>query len=43
MLRIIQCLCLLDLVSGAEAFDVSDYRLVDLTHAYDESTLYWPT
>jgi kynurenine formamidase len=43
MLRIIQCLCLLGLVSGAEAFDVSDYRLVDLTHAYDESTLYWPT
>lgn len=23
--------------------DLSDYRLVDLSHAYDESTLYWPT
>ncbi|MGH8496221.1 MAG: cyclase family protein [Gammaproteobacteria bacterium] len=27
----------------AWALDVSDYRLVDLTHPYNAETLYWPT
>ena len=25
------------------AFDLDDYRLVDLSHTYDENTLFWPT
>lgn len=25
------------------ALDLSDYRLVDLSHSYNEATLYWPT
>lgn len=25
------------------AFDLNDYRLVDLSHTYDENTLFWPT
>jgi kynurenine formamidase len=28
---------------GAAPFDLSAYELVDLTHAFDERTLYWPT
>lgn len=31
------------LATEASAFDVAKYRLVDLTHAYDEETLYWPS
>ncbi|HUO83349.1 MAG TPA: cyclase family protein [Gammaproteobacteria bacterium] len=27
----------------AFALDIGDYRLVDLTHAYNSDTLYWPT
>ena len=27
----------------ADELDLSDYRLVDLTHAYNEQTVYWPT
>jgi len=27
----------------ATALDISDYRLVDLSHPYGERTLYWPT
>lgn len=27
----------------ANSFDVSEYRLVDLSHAYGDNTLYWPT
>ena len=26
-----------------QALDMSEYRLLDLTHAYNEQTLYWPT
>ena len=29
--------------SSSAALELSDYRLVDLTHAYNEETLYWPT
>jgi len=28
---------------GADAFELDDYRIVDLSHAYGEDTLYWPT
>jgi kynurenine formamidase len=31
------------LASAALGIELSDYRLVDLTHAYDEDTIYWPT
>ncbi len=27
----------------ASAFDLDDYRLIDLSHTYGEDTLYWPT
>lgn len=30
-------------LGSAAAFDVDDYRLVDLSHSYGEDTLYWPT
>ena len=30
-------------LSSASAVDLSQYRLLDLTHAYNEHTLYWPT
>lgn len=33
--------CLLAL--PALALDIGDYRVVDLSHAYGENTLYWPT
>jgi kynurenine formamidase len=29
--------------SARQAFDLSAYRIVDLTHAYGTSTVYWPT
>jgi kynurenine formamidase len=29
--------------AAAQAVDLSKVRLVDLSHAYDEQTLYWPT
>lgn len=34
---------LLALVPGAGALDLADYRLVDLTHPYNQDTIYWPT
>ena len=34
---------LLILVPGANALDLADYRLVDLTHPYNQDTIYWPT
>lgn len=30
-------------IGPAGAFDVQQYRLVDLSHAYDSQTLYWPS
>ena len=35
-------ICLLFCMT-ASAFDIEDYRLVDLSHTYDDQTLYWPT
>jgi kynurenine formamidase len=32
----------LAIATTAIAFDVADYRLVDLSHSYDENTVYWP-
>lgn len=44
MLRIPMISALLLLAATAQAaFDPLDYRLVDLSHAYGENTLYWPT
>lgn len=34
---------LLAAASAALGLEVDDYRLVDLTHAYNEDTIYWPT
>jgi kynurenine formamidase len=31
------------IVGRAAAFELADYRLVDLSHSYGEDTLYWPT
>ena len=36
-------LVLLMATTGSRAIELADYRLVDLTHAYSERTLYWPT
>jgi kynurenine formamidase len=30
-------------VLSAQALDLRAYRIVDLTHAFDEQTIYWPT
>lgn len=44
MLRItLPALLLLSGATSAQALDVSAYRLVDLTHAFNEQTIYWPT
>ena len=34
---------LLALAPSANALDLADYRLVDLTHPYNQDTIYWPT
>lgn len=39
-LFIASCACL---ALPAAALDLSDYRLVDLTHSYNADTIYWPT
>lgn len=31
------------LLQQAKALDVDDYRIVDLSHVYNDETLYWPT
>jgi kynurenine formamidase len=41
--RLFLGLLLLALTRGAVALDLADYRLVDLTHPYNEDTIYWPT
>ena len=39
------CLALLLTVamSGARALDLADYQMIDLTHPFNEDTIYWPT
>ncbi len=41
MLAIVLVIALLS--QPAAAFDVADYRIVDLGHAYGDDTLYWPS
>jgi kynurenine formamidase len=36
-------LCAVAGTSSSWGFDVTAYRLVDLTHSYNEDTIYWPT
>lgn len=36
-------LCCASVTAMAESWDFSKGRWIDLSHAYDESTLYWPT
>ena len=36
-------LCAVAGTSSSWGFDVADYRIVDLTHNYNEDTIYWPT
>lgn len=43
MPRTITAIGLLVLCGSCAAMDLSDYRLVDLSHVYGEDTLYWPT
>lgn len=35
--------CIALLMAPALALDLDDYRLLDLSHAYNKETLYWPT
>ena len=37
------CLLVGCLFAPAQALDLNAYRLLDLGHAYNEATLYWPT
>jgi len=41
--RVITCALLLFFALQPQALDFNDYHLIDLSHAYDENTLYWPT
>ncbi len=41
MLAVFSCLVLIS--TASEAFDTENYRVVDLTRAYDDNTIYWPT
>lgn len=41
--RLSACLFAVLLFNPANAFELADYRMVDLSHTYDEDTLYWPT
>lgn len=43
MLRITATVLLMVACRLAMALEIADYRLIDLSHAYGESTLYWPT
>jgi len=44
MRKVIATLILLTgFLRSAQSLELEDYRLVDLTHAYDEETIYWPT
>lgn len=42
-MKIKTCIALLLLPGFSPALELDDYRLVDLSHGYGESTLYWPT
>ena len=36
-------LCMFVIATPSAAIEMGDYRLVDLTHAYNKQTVYWPT
>lgn len=40
---LVACALALYPTDSARALDLAQYRLVDLSHAYDEHTLYWPS
>lgn len=42
-IRLLGLMCLLGISDLALAFEPSNYRVIDLSHAYGEATLYWPT
>ena len=42
-LRFINAVAFLLTAASAYSFELQDYRAVDLTHAYDSKTLYWPS
>lgn len=41
--RILLTIAASSVAISAHALDLDDYRVVDLSHTYDENTLYWPT
>ena len=41
--RLLIALVFVFVSQAATALELSDYRLVDLSHAYGDNTLYWPT
>ncbi len=41
--RLIICLLPITMLYPVYAAELSDYRIVDLSHTYGEDTLYWPT
>jgi hypothetical protein len=41
--NVLVTLILFAITSRSWGFDVADYTLVDLTHPYNEDTIYWPT
>jgi kynurenine formamidase len=40
---ILVAIVMLPRVAASQAIDLSAYRLVDLTHSFDDRTVYWPT
>ena len=41
--RLFSCVLIALIALPSWSLELSDYRLVDLSHAYDNETLYWPT
>jgi len=41
--RLIGCLFAAFVLGPTHALDLTEYRMVDLSHSYGEDTLYWPT
>ena len=41
--RILAALALLVIAQSTQALELDNYRMVDLTHAYNAATIYWPT
>jgi kynurenine formamidase len=43
LMVLVASLCLLPSLAAGQAIDLSKVRVVELTHPFDEQTLYWPT